>query len=675
MTQPVTPELDAELTDDERRELDAKRLPPARDYPKPTQGDIEGLYKQLEPLFTPLYRRIADERDVRYMRDETPAKWRRFLKDGRRFHSRISHNEVMRIAAMLGRNPPVVTIPAAGDRQTDITRATKQTRWANNLIPALERQAGGQRVLRPLLDNIAGDGLGVIEVYMKDHTVYDDIDAEAQQVWDDALQQYRDETPREVNKRLDEQLASAPLPFGWRRVSPLSYMAERLDGVTTRALVVEYKPYRAVYERLVKRRGGDDLHLPRPGTAGWAPPVSATGSWYSNRLRNVGESVSDATNSVVTIRYYDQRYYAYIVGGVLVDGPVEHKMPGVPLIEIPGMLTGSDDIAEAYQGVTTGMVDMERAINDMYTLGLDAAYVFSRPRPIATAPSGVTIPAGQLPPAIDLSGDRMEYLIPGYDVKDAFAGFEPRMADAMIGQLMNMFQRSGLNPIAAGESPGSDVAGYTVNTLTQSAQSLYEIILENLSIGLGQMIDFIRLMIRDTIRERVGLSTMRGGKHGETEWLQLGPDDIDETPSEVSIDPLAEANRMALVAQKAQLNKQGYMPRREVQLAAGADDPEMWDDELVLDAADEQQMQKAIEMADAIIDQQAVQRGIMPPQTQPPQGQNPGQPGTPPAPTGGAPGAPSVGAGNAAASQPPFETQPGPARIAPATQRAGQARP
>jgi hypothetical protein len=66
------------------------------------------------------------------------------------------------------------------------------------------------------------------------------------------------------------------------------------------------------------------------------------------------------------------------------------------------------------------------------------------------------------------------------------------------------------------------------------------------------------------------------------------------SPAIVTIDPLSDANRMAATQQKAELNKQGFIPRREVQRAAGADDPAAWDRMLIVDTAMEQLASLAI---------------------------------------------------------------------------------
>ncbi len=382
------------------------------------------------------------------------------------------------------------------------------------------------------------------------------------------------------------------------------------------------------------------------------------------------------------MRYYDRRWYRYIVGGVCVEGPVEHGLPGVPVFTCWGLTTGSPNLHEMMQGVTWGMSDIELYVNDMMSMALDVAFVMGRPKIVITTQAdsrAETRDKAGNPKKIDLSSDAVPYLDAGQKIEDAFANVKPFDFRALIAEARAFWQMNGLNPIEQGQSPGADVAGYTVNSLSQAAQNQYEILLDNYARMLGNIIDFARLTVRDTIREKVYLSVpMNDAKSGGTEWLALGPDDVDETPCIVTIDPLSDVNRMQKVQQMSQLNKEGMVPRREVQMAAGADDPEAWDDDLIVDAAEMDLAAMAREHAKAVV----LGREMAFLQSQMPQ---PGQPGMAPAaggvsaqPPGASPStpqAPTVGAQAQQASSGPGVTQPGPAAMNGATAAAGTAHP
>ena len=646
--------------------------------PKPTQEDIEQLYEVLKSREAGYFDEVMRQRDVRYLRDTTPDKWQKQLQDGRRFHSRISHNEIMRICGIMTKNMPRVIIPPSANDQKAISKGAHQTRWAQNLIAAFEKQAP-EPVIRPHMDNVLGDGRGFIEIFMKENSIYDNLKDEPQDIFDPDINTYRPETEEEVNARLDASLVGAKLPFGWRRVSPLSAFVEYDEDGISRALIVEEKPYRPVFRRLQKR--GKAEGMPRPGDMGWAPFSGHAGFgddgmsayWRSSIL--AGSGSNNASDKVLTMRYYDRTWYAYIVGGVLIDGPVKHNLPGVPLFRTCGLVTGAEDNAERYQGVTWGTIGIETLINDMMTLQADSAYTFSRPRPILTAPADVRI-AAKPPENLDLSGlNGAPYAEPGYDIKDAFRGFEPRMTSEIIGSAMQFWETSGLAPVSRGIAPGADFAAVSANLFMDASESMYMDIVHNWERTLGNIIDFVRAMVRDTIGEKVGLPAIAGGSQ-TAEWLTLAPEDVDDVPAQVTLDIRSDANKYAITAQLAQLNKEGFAPRDEVQLSAGADDTQLWDDKIIIDTAMMQLSQLIVQMAMQVVGTQAAQRGVplpmmgggMPGQPGQPQ---PGQPGQPPQSPAG-PGQPD--GGPPAPGQParPFESRAGAAFVQPTTARTGQ---
>lgn len=621
-----TPEL-AQMERENARHLDAV-------YPEPTQTEIINLYDEMRSEWHEYQERVREERAIRYLQDDTPEKLKRKLQYGRRIHSRLSHNEIMRVVAMATRNRPRVHIPAAGKTEKARKRATLQERWCDQLLPYIERRAK-RPIWRTGADYQAGDGFGAFMVYMSD--AYDRVadQLERQQIIDvDGTE--REETDKEFMDRTEELLQRAGPPFGVRVIDPLSlYVREDEEG-PYRAIVWERKVREQQYSALIERIGVEEFEkrgLPPVGTGGRPE--------YSHNSEHE-DSIADYVDC---LQYWDRRWYAYIIDGRLVEGPVEHGLPGVPIFTIEGMTTGSPNLAERLQGITWGMGDLETALNDLLTLEHDNATTYGRPRvAIQTPPDGNLLKdRNDQPRVLDFDQPGVVQLNPGQQIVDAFAGFRPQTTTHIQEMLLRLWQRSGLNPIAQGESPGADPAGYTVNSLQGAAQANYEILLDNIARAWAGVCDFIRMMIRDTIRDRVYLSVpMQDTTKGGTEWLGLGPDDIDETPTEVIIDPLSDANRMQLFKMWQEANANGYAPRRVVQEALpGGDDPEAWDNEIVLESAEQQLFPMAIEeaintirMRQAADDPQMVQQQQPMPQEQ-----------------GGRPSMPTVGAEAAAASQ------------------------
>lgn len=572
------------------RDLRDKEL--SRLWPKPTQGDIESLFHWLNPRFDVMRGKIMLNREVRYMRDSTPLKWQEGLQDGRRVRTRLTHNEIARVRGMISGTGRSVHVPATGDKPKAIERAQAQTRWAKEFLDTLDR--GVRPVLQQVLDNVLGDGVGAFEFALREHTIYDDISADPISIPGGAGA-VRMESPAEAKRRVQRLTQGAPLPFVVRKIDPMMLLWEEEYDEVSRVLIVEWKPRHMVFDALQK--AVEDRGAPDPGTPGWgyydrAIAYSDDNYWYSAGLASEAANMN-STESVLTFRYYDPRWYMYIVGGVLVDGPVEHKLPRLPVVICPGLVTGSDAVAEMYEGITWGLADMERTFNDLLTKDVDAAFTFGRPRPGIERDPQYPYP-DDLPANVDLSGRAAPRLWPGEHVVDMFHGFQYRPSP-VAEVILQMFSRSALSPIAQG-AVSSAMAGYTVNTAAQQSLSQYEPVVRNWSEALAGLCDLARWTIRDTVKLPCGLA-VPGVNDNRADWLWLAPEDVDQVHTVVVVDPMAEANKQAKAAQAMQANKQGYMPRREVQRALGADDPAEWDDQITLDVAFQQMIQNDVQEA------------------------------------------------------------------------------
>jgi len=607
VTAVITQQVKDELPADETKLLEetrAKEQRGGKSYPRPELGDIEGFWNYVKPQFEAYHNAVTEARKVRYLQDELPEKMKKRMQGVRRFRSRLSHNETMRVAAMMTRNAPKVVIPSGS-----AVKGQKQSRWANALLQAFGRrkQNLAEGLYRQHCDALCGDGMGVFEFFMLEDSTYDRVNTDPIYITDPKTGEERSETAEETLKRTDEELRTAGLPFGLRNVDPMSVFFNVDDEGACPVLIVERKPYLHVFNKVRKLKGAADL--PKPGNPGW-PERSWNGSgsedgWYSSVL---GGSAADsnAAETVLTMRYYDKEWYAYIVGGKFVDGPRRHKLPGIPVFITLGMVTSSPNMHERVQGVTWGMADMELAINDLMTIDLDVRGATSRPKPVVISDGKVdraSVMDGDKPKTLDLSSDLVPYLRPGQTLIDAFEHLRPRSSSDMVQQMLGFWQRSGLNPIAQGESPGSDPAGYTVNSLTQAAQSQYEVMLDNFAMTLAAIVDFARRVVRDTIGDKVSLATWMDNPEGGNEvWLELSPGDVDEASALVIIDPLSDANKIAKRQSLSQANKEGYVSRRRVQVEGfGIDDPDQEDDQLAIDAADSDLLAMAVEEAKAQI--------------------------------------------------------------------------
>lgn len=567
-------EAELELTEEGRAELAEIRRENDRIWPEPELGDILTLKQRLEDDRASWAAKVQEVRQARFNLDKTPEKWAKKLNlpDDRRFHTNLTGNEINRVVAMLGRNPPRITLSPASDANTSIQRAEKQARWCQELVRAFERKGG--QVTLPIWargdDAAAETGLGGFEWYMTD--AWEEVEELIAEVDPDA-------PDSDLDKQIEEAKRIAGLPFALRPIDPLSLLFDPEDPESP-YLIVERKHYKQVYQRLQGKLSRDEmesLRLPSPSMRAWPPEQSIVRYTY-NGFPETYDATPESGDLVEVIRYYDKRWMVEVVAGRIVESR-EHRLPGIPVFPQLGKVTSNANTEWMMQGVTFGMSSMELALNDLFTLALDNSYTYGRPFPvITTSENGQNLYDKEGQPVIVRLDDpsRPPQLGPGQTIVDAFGGFNGNIEAPLLQQIQSYWQLSGLNPIAQGESPGADPSGFALNTLNTGAQALYESILDNKVRTMGAICDFTRAAIKNTIGESVYLSTETAdGK--SIEYLALGPDDIDKVPTTVFIDPKSDMQRLAIISMLSTAWQQGLVRKRTVQtlgLSGIVEDPD-----------------------------------------------------------------------------------------------------
>lgn len=613
-------EAELELTEDGRAELAQVKAENDRIWPEPELGDILTLKQRLEDDRASWATKVYDVRAARFNLDTTPEKWAKKLNlpQDRRFHTNNTGNEINRVVAMLGRNPPRVTISPASDSNVAIQRAEKQARWCQQLLNTIERNA-----LLPVWargdDAAAETGLGGFEWYMTD--AWDEVEA--------LIAQLDPEAPDpDLDKQIDEAKRIAGLPFAVRPLDPLSLLFDPEDPESP-MLIVERKHYAQVYQRLqekLSREKVEELRLPRPGMRAWPPEYGLVRYQY----RGVEETYNvmpESGDLVEVIRYYDKRWLVEVVAGRIVDAE-EHRLPGIPVFPQLGKVTSNANTEWMMQGVTFGMTSQELALNDLITLALDNQYTYGRPFPvITTSENGTNLLEKDGTPSIVRLDDpsRPPQLGPGQAIQDAFNNFQGNIEGSLIQQIQGYWQRSGLNDIAQGESPGADPSGFALNTLNAGAQALYESILDNKVRTIAGFCDYTRLAIKTTIGETVTLSVPTQDGKG-VEYLALGPDDIDKVPTTVYIDPKSDLQRLSIISMLSTAWQQKLIQKRTVQTLGLTGIVEDADDEDRGILLDELKMMSLPMLLQSLVMQ--VQQDAFPELSAPP---------TPPGPPGGSP--------------------------------------
>jgi len=611
-------------------------------YPKPTLSDLLTMRTRLERHSAGWLKLVQRVRELRYHEDELPEKWANELglDDEHRFRTNLTDNEISRVVALMTRNRPVVYVPPAGERTRAKERAQKQTRWGQELIAALERDS-----VLPIWDR-ADDAavetsLGVYEFFLTDD--YEDYADAAE-----GMTQLKGADKAEA----EAELRAMGLPFGLRTLDPTTVYWEPGYGKRSCSaiLIVERKDYKQVFGELADKLTQEqwaEAQLPPIGALG----MPASGAWSVSVSGADSPMVYDATpdddGQVEVHRYYDDYWIVEYVAGRLVQAE-PHGFPGIPVFLQFGKVTSSSYRGQMLRGVSFGMLEHETVLNDLLTLWEDNQFSYGRPFPVVeTSEGGSALTEKDGTPQVIHLDDphRPPQLGPGQKMADAFGQFRGTIDPQFVSLLNNYFHMSGLNPIAQGESPGADTSGFALNTQQSAATALYVQLLKNKQRTMGEIIDFARQVVKVC---GFGVTVASGGENGSPiEYVTLGPDDVDSVPARVNIDPLSDAQRLAITQWAVTGNEKGFIQRSTVQrVAYGSviDDVDAEDDGIIKDGA----KRLLIPMLVQAVAQRVIGQAF--PELAAPPAAPPGAPGAGPDPN--APPAPStIGTDAAAASR------------------------
>lgn len=557
-------------------EAEAEDRPEAAEH-KPELSELLSYFEELRAIKLQWDTMATRERERIHLKDTLPMKWQRNLQDGRRFYSRISYNEIKNRVRQQVANLPECTILPDGMEQSDFDKAEAQTKFAQELMPAMERLKPGFRTRA--VDSQLSIGLAAYEVCLTGS--YDDLDYEARE----------GETAHQVLMRNEKEARKRKPPFEVRMVDGQSLFLDDYDNPNA-GFIYELKPWRTMSR---KYKGLGDRIEPDPGVLG-APGGDTSNPGFAG------------TDTCETLRYYDEWWYAYIVNGKFVDGPRPHGITGgMPVFPFKGVIGAMAQLERGTHGIMWGVESGELLINDVMTLEADNVFVYSRPKWVIETPLGGTImPAapGQQQPGsngavLDLREPLVRQLNPGQTLVNATKDFVPFQSQVFLNTALALMARNLQNPVAQGESPGASPAGYTVATLTGNATAPDVDQVKNEAVAWGLVVDCCRRIVRDTIQHPVWIAVpMEENGTKSLKWMKLDPDDVTEVACISEIDPDNPATRLANRQSWMEGHASGFVPRREVQKRAfDASDPDQWDYEIIRDKGKEIIAQLAIEMA------------------------------------------------------------------------------
>ena len=522
-----TEELDEAVARQER----ARSARMDRRFPKPTEGDITAIKRRLENEFRLYHEGTPDRhgtnterpawgmpgidgvREIRFGQDGLTEEVKdRLHNESLHIRTGYTHREITNVVSSIMQNRPVVTVAKSGPTAEDEDIAIRQEVFCSAVLEAFEDYAR-QPLWWRAVDNLAEDSLGAFELY---------------------------ETPErfEVDPEDEIDVFRRAMPLGVRTVDPRSLYYDFDDPSNPIVVICERKARRHLYERREARLSSTDAKEAAERPKPWTDGSPSEASEYGYNIEGEDE--------VETIRYYDRRWFCYMVGSELVTCE-EHPFTDVPVVIGWGPINGSSKTSERHIGITSSSANLERALNEFSTVTLDQKIAFNGPKMAIEqdkdAPSdadGVT--------NVDLSSegvDSVPQLPPGARVVNMAREMMTPTDPYMFGFLQGQLGQGQMNPVATGQSPGADPAGFAINALQQGAQLPYGALYENYANMLARLLNLVRSYIKHN-DELFSLQVNRDDDH--VEWLDLTADDITDVPVKVTIDEIGPQQRAAVAA-------------------------------------------------------------------------------------------------------------------------------
>lgn len=520
-----------ELTPEEKDLLREKQLGKriAR-IPEPTLEYITAVVDEHRTKLKTKMDKLAKRRQTRHQETKTPDKVLLTLDHTTRIFSCTTNTELNRVTATLTKNFPEVWIPSSTD---------EQQRFFNAWLAEIEND-NVEGFFAPTIDSFVEGGLAFWEFY---------VDPEAQDMISD-LERDPGEDDKSYNRRVGGTFKEAGRILNLRVVDMAAVGFTLRDGRLHCSSITEDKPWPVVNREWDEVQSskpdededgeyGNEREAPEPGDRGWP-------AFFDN-----GDKAS-SQGTVQTIRYYDDRWYAYICDGRFVDGPREHGFPWNPMVMGTGIVTSSSNLGNRYQGHLEGITALEDAADTELTIGVDAGITFGRPKMAAELPES----APRIPDTDDEGNDRepidlrdptlLLELEPGQKVINIWQGWQLDGTMPSWNRLMSLIGRASMNDVASGESPGADVASYTVNALQTSALTPFDPFIKGFQGMLARGILFAREYYR-RLDIPIHLASPESAA-GEPKWVVLKPKAIDRTPVRVTVSPLSDTQKLQVAS-------------------------------------------------------------------------------------------------------------------------------
>lgn len=545
--------------------------------PNSDEHYVQGLAEYLTAHFKGRDNEVRENRKARWGEDFTLAD----VPENYRLTTQLitlprNQDTLQRMTALITDDEPAVTVPPPSPQETARRRANKCERGLSAMLDRT-RQETGRDAWRNACDAGLADGMGVLHSWYKPDA------------WAEEPARDEGEDAEDYLGRIKGFRQSAPFPIALDDLDILNYYPLYSGGRLQEVLVISDRPIVPTLRALGAKALGDNTKSGfRKLRKGERFPTG--GGLPTTASRTV--KVTEHWTATSLTYYLDDK----IVGGTEVDLSGYGRPP---FFEVRGYTTSSRDPAKATRSAIESQRSLVKALNRFLTYASNwvhfAAFPFLVEKDGSNLTGDETTVMGLKPGQI-LRG--VEFMPPPEVAKDL---------QALTQLLMGEIDRVGLTAVMYGANSGAS-SGYQVASLQAAAQSVLKPVIRNASTALSDLCSFWLRLIDQRIKDTVHIWGS-GQKAGQSEWVELGPDDIrGYYVVHVELRPLLPLDEIAQRDSALRMVAGRLWSRRHALEKTGEEQPEDLLDEIAVE-----EYMEAPQIAERLTEDAATRAGLIKP--------------------------------------------------------------
>jgi len=450
------------------------------------------------------------------------------------FRSPILPDMIHRVVATLTVNYPSWRRNLMGDRVSDEHNSTLIEQWLAGAHQRMEVQAK-RRVFRSLIDSAVADGIGVCQYQWQP------------QAWSPFPRRNRDERGEYAEdadpylNRLKRHVQTAPFPFAWRDIDPLTYYYWDSYNNEREVILVEEVPLAPAARSLGVQRNAGDKRWERM-TPGQPFPENNVPSGQTTEL----------------VHLWTDNQAVYLLDGEHAR-TINHKFGRRCIFDFAGLSTHERAPERAYLPVAFAFSQLIPFLDRLLTMKANWMYLNAFPRTyiklrnermttIHQVHEALAQDAAQQTRVVDITTDlaKLSALITLYQDEEVGYLIPPNAGaglDEMVQIAMGMIQQAGIGDVVRGNL-GSDASGYLANQLMTAARLAYDPITDNGKFMLRDGAEFLLYGVDKLAQTSVPVygNSVESGANKRA-LLELSDREIDGIYETVpTLDPLLPSN-------------------------------------------------------------------------------------------------------------------------------------